>query len=30
MRVPFSWLKAYVPELESPEVLDERLAGLGF
>lgn len=30
MRVPFSWLKAYVPELESPEVLEERLAGLGF
>ena len=30
MRVPFSWLKEYVPELESPEVLEERLAGLGF
>ncbi|MGC8968540.1 MAG: phenylalanine--tRNA ligase subunit beta [Thermus sp.] len=30
MKVPFSWLKAYVPELESPEVLEERLAGLGF
>ncbi|MDM7324610.1 MAG: phenylalanine--tRNA ligase subunit beta, partial [Thermus sp.] len=30
MRVPFSWLKTYVPELESPEVLEERLAGLGF
>ncbi len=30
MRVPFSWLKQYVPELESPEVLEERLAGLGF
>lgn len=30
MRVPFSWLKAYLPELESPEVLEERLAGLGF
>lgn len=28
--MPFSWLKAYVPELESPEVLEERLAGLGF
>ncbi len=30
MRVPFSWLKRYLPELESPEVLEERLAGLGF
>ncbi|WP_018460899.1 phenylalanine--tRNA ligase subunit beta [Thermus oshimai] len=30
MRVPFSWLKEYLPELESPEVLEERLAGLGF
>ncbi|WP_234554123.1 phenylalanine--tRNA ligase subunit beta [Thermus caliditerrae] len=30
MRVPFTWLKEYVPELESPEVLEERLAGLGF
>ncbi len=30
MRVPFSWLKEYVPELESPEALEERLAGLGF
>ncbi|RTH25601.1 phenylalanine--tRNA ligase subunit beta, partial [Thermus scotoductus] len=30
MRVPFSWLKEYVPELESPEVLEERLASLGF
>ncbi len=30
MKVPFSWLKQYVPELESPEVLEERLAGLGF
>ncbi len=30
MRVPFSWLKEYVPELESPDVLEERLAGLGF
>ncbi|BAW01981.1 phenylalanyl-tRNA synthetase subunit beta [Thermus thermophilus] len=28
--MPFSWLKQYVPELESPEVLEERLAGLGF
>lgn len=30
MRVPFSWLKTYLPELEGPEALEERLAGLGF